>query len=66
MIARSVNPAVRAGDPFFAARRADDAHHPHGCLNGVVYVGHMVEDPETGEEVEVIDRMPCRRCPQNS
>jgi hypothetical protein len=35
---------------------------PHVCLNGVVYIGHLVEDPGTGEEVEVIEAVPCRRC----
>jgi len=55
-----------AGDPFYAAWRAADDHdhpQPHACIDGVVYIGHMVEDPSnTGEEVEVIDRVPCRRC----
>jgi hypothetical protein len=32
------------------------------CYEGVVYVGHFVEDPGTGEEVEVIEAVPCRRC----
>jgi len=32
------------------------------CYRGVVYIGHLVEDPETGEEVEVIEAVPCRRC----
>ncbi len=36
---------------------------PHGCMNGgLVYIGHMVEDEETGEEVEVFESVPCRRC----
>jgi len=53
-----------------------DAHHsglerqellailkaPHGCLDGLVFIGHMAVDPETGEEVEVIESVPCRRC----
>jgi hypothetical protein len=34
---------------------------PHGCLNGLVYIGHMVED-ECGEEVEVFEAVPCRKC----
>jgi hypothetical protein len=33
---------------------------PHGCYEGVVYLGHLVE--EDGEEVEVIERVPCKRC----
>ncbi len=35
---------------------------PHGCYDGLVFIGHLVEDPETGEEVEVIESVPCRRC----
>jgi hypothetical protein len=33
---------------------------PHACTDGVVYIGHVVE--EDGEEVEVIEAVPCRRC----
>jgi hypothetical protein len=33
---------------------------PHGCYEGVVYLGHLIE--EDGEEVEVIEAIPCRRC----
>ncbi len=32
----------------------------HACLEGVVYVGHLVE--EDGEEAEVVEAVPCRRC----
>ncbi len=33
------------------------------CYEGVVYIGHLIEDSEaTGEEVEVIEAVPCRRC----
>jgi hypothetical protein len=35
-------------------------YRPHGCYEGFVYIGHMAED-ESGEEVEVIERVPCRR-----
>jgi hypothetical protein len=35
---------------------------PHACYEGVVYIGHLVEDPGTGEEVEVFEAVPCRRC----
>jgi hypothetical protein len=33
---------------------------PHACLEGVVYIGHLVE--EDGEEVEVVEAVPCCRC----
>ena len=46
-----------------------DAHYsgferleaPHGCMNGVVFIGHLVEEDD-GEEVEVIEAVPCQRC----
>ena len=51
-----------AGDPFTAAPHHDDQDHPHACIDGVVYIGHLVEDPGTGEQVEVFEAVPCRRC----
>jgi hypothetical protein len=32
-----------------------------GCYGGYHYIGHMVEG-EGGEEVEVFEAVPCRRC----
>ncbi len=37
---------------------------PHACLEGVVYIGHLVE--EGGEEVEVLEAVPCRRCAEEA
>jgi hypothetical protein len=34
---------------------------PHACMDGWVYLGFEGED-ENGEHVEVIERVPCRRC----
>jgi hypothetical protein len=34
---------------------------PHGCYSGWVYLGFEGED-ESGEHVEVIERVPCCRC----
>jgi hypothetical protein len=34
--------------------------HPHVCLEGVVFIGELVE--EEGEETEIITSVPCRRC----
>jgi hypothetical protein len=63
----TAHPFTRAGDPFYAAgeakHRPDPGYEtPHGCISGVVYIGHMVEDEDTGEEVEVYEAVPCRRC----
>ena len=35
---------------------------PCACYEGLVFVGHLVEDPDTGEDVEVVEAVPCRRC----
>ena len=40
----------------------DQDERPHACYEGAVYIGHLVEDPGTGEEVEVVEAVPCRRC----
>jgi hypothetical protein len=39
-----------------------DQDHPHACLNGYVYLGYTVFEEETGEEVERVEALPCRRC----
>jgi hypothetical protein len=35
---------------------------PHACTNGWIFVGHLVLG-DAGEEVEVVESVPCRRCP---
>ena len=34
---------------------------PHACMGGWVFLGFENED-ENGEHVEVIERVPCRKC----
>ena len=51
-----------AQDQSTAHPSTEEHDHPHACLEGVVYIGHLVEDPGTGEEVEVFESGPCRRC----
>ena len=55
--AHTTDPATRAGDPFAYA----GGERPHGCIGGWVYLGFEGED-ESGEHVEDIERVPCRRC----
>ncbi len=48
---------------YTALERLEAPHGtPHACLNGLVYIGHPAVDPETGEEAEVVESVPCRRC----
>ena len=37
-------------------------HHPHACYEGLVFIGYLVEDDETGETAEVFEPIPCRHC----
>jgi len=57
------NRSVLAGDGIaYAGSKLEGGSqdHPHACNDGVVYIGHIVE--EDGEEVEVFEAVPCRRC----
>ena len=45
-------------DSSAPAHPSSEEETPHGCIAGVVYVGYMVEDPETGEEVETFEAVP--------
>jgi hypothetical protein len=40
----------------------EEQDHPHACLDGYVFLGYTVLDEETGEEVERVEALPCRRC----
>jgi hypothetical protein len=44
----------------------EEQDHPHACLNGYVYLGYTAFDEETGEEVERIEALPCRRCAEEA
>ena len=43
-----------------------DQDHPHACLEGYVYLGYTAFDEETGEEVERVEALPCRRCAEEA
>jgi hypothetical protein len=44
----------------------EDQDHPHACLNGYVYLGYTAVGEETGEEVERVEALPCRRCAEEA
>jgi hypothetical protein len=60
-IAHDAHPSTEDHDDTVEAHYAS-LERPHACYEGVVFMGHLVEDPGTGEEVEVIEAVPCRRC----
>jgi hypothetical protein len=41
---------------------AIEDHHPHACMDGLVFLTYTVFDDEVGDEVEKIEAIPCRRC----
>jgi len=42
--------------------RINRTRPPHVCNDGWITIGHIVADPETGEEVEEYALYLCRRC----
>jgi hypothetical protein len=38
---------------------------PCACMNGTVFIGHLVVG-EDGEEVEAFEAVPCRRCSEEA
>jgi hypothetical protein len=46
----------------YAHPSTEDQDHPHACLNGYIYLSYTAFDEETGEEVERLEALPCRRC----
>jgi hypothetical protein len=52
------NPIIRENPPRVPTTPDET---PHGCYEGWVYLGFKGED-ESGEYVELVERVPCRRC----
>ena len=50
----------------YAAPLTKEQDHPHACLDGYVYLGYTAIDEETGEEIERVEALPCRRCAEES
>ncbi len=44
------------------ATTAENPVECFACYEGLVYIGHLVEDDETGEAAEVFEPVPCRHC----
>jgi hypothetical protein len=55
-----------SGDPFVAALAVGGQDHPHDCSDGWVYLGYTAYDGETGDEVEMVEALPCRRCAEEA
>jgi hypothetical protein len=59
------HPSTQDHDDTVEAHYAS-LERPHACTDGVVFIGNLVEDPGTGEETEVIEAVPCRRCAEDA
>jgi hypothetical protein len=46
----------------FRPTEVDQDHHPHACVDGLVFLTYTVFDDAVGDEVEGIEAIPCRRC----
>jgi hypothetical protein len=64
--ARDVHPTTTDDHDDTVEAHYASLERPHACNDGVIYLGHLVEDPGTGEEVEVIEAVPCRRCAEEA
>ena len=53
------NTILRKDHPEVPAPTEEET--PHACYEGWGYLGFNRED-ETGEHVEIIERVPCQRC----
>jgi hypothetical protein len=63
--ARPAHPSTQDHDDTVEAHYAS-LDPPHACYDGVVYIGRLVEEPGTGEEVEVVEAMQCRQCAEEA
>jgi hypothetical protein len=52
------NPIIREYPANFPAPTDET---PHACMDGWVFLGFEGED-EQGEPIELVERVPCRRC----
>ena len=57
---------TRESSAPYAYPSTEEQDHPHACLNGYVYLGYTAVDEETGEEVERVEALPCRRCAEEA
>ena len=52
------NPIIRESTPQLPTPTEET---PHGCYSDWVFLGYEAED-ESGERVNVVESVPCRRC----
>jgi hypothetical protein len=58
----SAHPSTEDHDDTVEAHYAGlERLRPHACIGGWVFIGHLVLS-EDGEEVEVVEAVPCGRC----
>jgi hypothetical protein len=58
------HPSIEDHDDTVEAHYAS-LERPHACNDGVGFIGHLVVGDD-GEEVEVFEAVPCRKCTEHS
>ena len=61
-----MDPRESTAHPAHPFTEDHDQDHPHACLDGYVYLSYTAFDEETGEEVERVEALPCRRCAEEA
>ena len=61
-----MDPRESTAHPAHPSTEDHDQDHPHACLNGYIYLSYTAFDEQTGEEVERIEALPCRRCAEEA
>jgi hypothetical protein len=66
-LAHPAHPSTKDHDDTVEAHYSTlERLRPHACTDGVIYIGHLVKDPGTGEEYEAFEAVPCRRCAEKA
>jgi len=55
------HPSTEDHDTVEAHYASLERLRPCACMNGTVFIGHLAVG-EDGEEVEIFEAVPCRRC----
>lgn len=63
---RGLETVDTAESSVFRPSEANEDHHPHACMDGLVFLTYTVFDENPGDEVEIYEVIPCSRCADSS